>query len=889
MNKKMFRLSAISAAVLLALTGCDSNSNSSSDPVAATPVASAPTPTPTPAPTPADQPPTASNVTISGVKQGISVSGELLGNDPDGDSLTYSFSEKDKTISSVDGVYTFSHGELSVNGNQFEYTSISGQDASITYTVTANGASASAKIEIIADIPPTANTVTIDGAKQWIPISVELLGNDEDGDELVYSFSENGVAVNEVDGIYTFSHGELKEEDGQFEYRSISGQDATITYTVTANDISTSATIDFLNVANDPLAYQQWHLRNTGQKSYALSEQMAQGLVDAGFYTPVEAAEALAEGEAEELVAGEDMNVAAAYAQGVTGAGVTAVVVDSGLEIRHEDLIDNVLVNRSLNLAVSANDRTDPTSLSNSGDHGTSVAGLIAAKGWNNIGSRGTSPDTGLIGMNYLGGDTIEQTELLIHGFPGSGISTSEEISAFNRSYGITWPAFIAYSALDEAIESYPNLMLRSGKGALNIKSNGNSFRSGGREGSFCKDNGAKDLGLTCYSTAFEPSQAHPYYLSVAAVNANGKHTSYSTAGASTMVSAPAGEYGRWAPAMVTTDQMTCINGYSGFNGGTISAWGGAYGEDFAASQFPFNYPGHPENVSCNYTSTFNGTSSAAPNASGVVSLILSANPELTWRDVRHILASTSTLIDAENEKVKLTLPDGSFFAHDGWVENAAGYNFNNLYGFGRVDAGAAVAKALDYSENLGEQIITEWKGLGSTAGEEALQATIPDNSAIGVTRKIEVTEDIIIEAMQFEFDIRNDDMGSFVNDNLLSSAGNDLALEVVSPSGTRSVLLSSKQALLEASWSSANGYSEGYILDGAVFLSNAFYGENARGTWTIKALDTGDTNFEFSDTEDLVILVNEETEEKPTGMINNPVESVLEGVSLRTFGRAAQ
>ncbi|MDP5211421.1 serine protease, partial [Microbulbifer sp. 2205BS26-8] len=84
-------------------------------------------------------------------------------------------------------------------------------------------------------------------------------------------------------------------------------------------------------------------------------------------------------------------------------------------------------------------------------------AGLIAAKGWNNIGSRGVAPDTGLIGMNYLGVDKIAQTELLIHGFPGSGISADEEISAFNRSYGHTTPAFYTYSVLDEAIESYPN------------------------------------------------------------------------------------------------------------------------------------------------------------------------------------------------------------------------------------------------------------------------------------------------------------------------------------------------------------------------------------------------------------------------------------------------
>ncbi|WP_444918127.1 S8 family serine peptidase [Microbulbifer sp. JMSA003] len=875
MNKKIFQFSAIHAAILLTLSGCGSDSSSSGA---------------SPTPEPADIPPTASTVTIEGVKQSVPVSGILLGNDEDGDTLTYSFSGDDGTIDPVDGVYTFSHGQLTLSGDQFEYTSASGEDASITYTVTANGASASSTIEIIADIPPTAADVTVDGAKQWIPISGELQGNDQDGDALTFSFSENEAAVNPVDDIYTFSHGELTLNENQFEYTSFSGENASISYTVTANDSSASAVIEIINVASDPLAYQQWHLRNTGQRAFALSDSVPQGMVDIGFYTSEYASEKYETHLAEELIAGEDMNVAASYAQGVTGTGVTAVVVDSGLEIRHEDLIDNVLVNRSLNLSELASDRTDPTSLSNSGDHGTSVAGLIAAKGWNNIGTRGVAPDTGLIGMNYLGDETIEQTELLIHGFPGSGISTDEEISAFNRSYGITWPGSIGYSYLDEAIESYPNLVLRNGKGALNIKSNGNGFEGGSRDGYLCEVNGAVALGLTCHNAAFESSQAHPYYLGIAAVNANGKHTSYSTAGASTMVSAPAGEYGRWAPAMVTTDQMTCINGYSGFNGGTISAWGEVYGLDFVTSQFPFNYPGHPENTSCNYTSTFNGTSSAAPNTSGVVSLILSANPDLTWRDVRHILASTSTLIDPDNEAVEITIGEDSFIAHDGWVENAAGYQFNNLYGFGRVDAGAAVNMALNYSEDLGEQVITEWQGLGSTAGEAALEETIPDNSANGVSLQIEVAEDITIEAMQFEFDIRNDDMGYLLNETSLSSAGNDLALEVISPSGTRSVLLSSKQALLNPSWSSADGFSMGYILNGAVFLSNAFYGENAKGTWTFKALDTGETNLEFVDTENLsTIVINEETEELPTGLINNPVESVLEGVSLRTFGRAAQ
>jgi subtilisin family serine protease/subtilisin-like proprotein convertase family protein len=737
------------------------------------------------------------------------------------------------------------------------------------------------------DIEPTAENVVINSAKQWVPVTGTLLGEDLDGDALTYSFTEDGATIASSNGIYTFSHGLLTLSGDQFSYISTTGEATSIDYTVTANDKTASAVIDITEVATDPLAVQQWHLRNTGQKAYSLSDEMKQGLIDltVGYGNGTEEEQTayydtlFAELELSELVAGEDMNVTAAYALGVTGEGVTAVVVDSGLEINHEDLTDNVVPNRSLNLIDGSTQVTDPTSTDNDGDHGTSVAGLIAAKGWNDIGTRGVAPDTGLIGMNYLSGETnIEQEELLVHGFPGSGISESEEISAFNRSYGITFPTYIGYSVLDETIESYPNLYLRSGKGALNVKSSGNSFGGGSSEGSLCEDNGANDLGLTCYNGAFEPSQAHPYYMSIAAVNANGTHTSYSTAGANVMVSAPSGEYGRYSPAMVTTDQMTCINGYSGFNGSTIAAWSAAYGEEFTASQFPFNYPGHEDNASCNYTSTFNGTSSAAPNASGVVSLILSANTDLTWRDVRHILAATSTKNDAEDEAVELTIGDGSFVAHQGWVENAAGYNFNNLYGFGRVDAGAAVEMAKSYAVDLGEQTITDWQGMGSVIdGETALSLDIPDNDATGLVQTIEVTDELTIEGMQFKFDISNVDMGFGLADGTQTSAGNDLAIEVTSPAGTKSVLLSSKQALFYPAYSFTEGWHVGYVLKEAVFLSNAFYGESAQGTWSIRLLDAGETNITLSDGGANGLAV--------TGISNNASDSVLEGISLRTFG----
>jgi subtilisin family serine protease/subtilisin-like proprotein convertase family protein len=742
----------------------------------------------------------------------------------------------------------------------------------------------------VKDSAPVVNDIIVNDLKQWVPVSTKFNATDADNDLLSFSFFENGTVVTRENGVYTFSHGILESRNFEsFQYISVTGEDAVIDFTVSAKGKSASAKIIINNVLTDPLANQQWHLRNTGQKAYALSDEMKQGLInlyvsDRG-YTEEEAKakfdEEFAEAELDMLVPGQDMNVAKAISLGATGQGMTAVVVDSGLEILHEDLIDNVIPNRSLNLNATVTNRTDPTSTSMKGDHGTSVAGLIAAKGWNGKGGRGVAPDASLIGMNYLGSGKIPQADIIAHGFPGSGISKNENIAVFNRSYGITFPTFIGYSELDEAIESYPNLVLRSGKGALNMKSSGNSFEDGGDEGTLCADNGANDLGLTCYNGAFEPSQGHPYYLSIAAVNSNGKHTSYSTAGANLLVSAPSGEYGRWAPAMVTTDQMTCINGYSGFNGGSIAAWSKAYGEDFAASQFPFNFPGHADNATCNYTSTFNGTSSAAPNASGVVALILSANPSLTWRDVRHILASTSTLIDADNEKVTLSIGDDEFSAHDGWVKNAAGFSFNNLYGFGRVDAGAAVAMAKSYKAELGEQVISEWQGEGSVIGEPALTAQIPDNDANGLTQEFEVTENVTVEAMQFKFDVSNEDMSFGLPDNTQTTAGVDLAIEVTSPAGTRSVLLSSKQALMFPAYDFSAGWQIGYILKNAVMLSNAFYGENAKGTWKIRLIDTSDKSFASSDAGDNGLGT--------TGFTNNATPSVLEGVSLRVFGHAGQ
>lgn len=732
---------------------------------------------------------------------------------------------------------------------------------------------------------PTAVNISIAAGKSWLPQSGAFKATDIDGDNLqVIDLIEGSGSIKPVNGVYHLKGGTLTIQGLDFTYTPVQGQASTLQYVVSDGTLTNSASLTIPAAATDPLLNQQWHLRNTGQKAYALGEGLYDYLVDSFQAQGLSAEEAVKLAKTRManwekiLVPGEDMNIAAAYSQGATGQNVIAVVVDSGLEIAHEDLEANILPNRSLNFVEGAINPTDPTSSAIDGDHGTSVAGLIAAVGWNGKGGHGVAPDAKLIGMNYL----EAQTELgfyLSHGVAGSGITPNEPVAVFNRSYGLTYPTALSYDEIEEALHEFSAIQLRSGKGAVNTKSSGNAFLSGGSklENNFCSASGANALGLTCYNANMENSQASPYYFSIGAVNSDGKHTSYSTAGANLLVVAPAGEYGDTAPAMVTTDQMTCLRGYSSF--ASADFYNDYFGPGYFKAVYPFNNPGHEDNSSCNYTNSFNGTSSAAPNTAGVVSLILSANPALTYRDVRHILASTSTKVDVNNAPVRLTLPDGEFVAHGGWVKNKAGFEHNNLYGFGRVNAGKAVEMAKSYKTSLGELKLADWTGLGIYAAKaEKLDTVVPDNSAKGADFSIDVADDITLEGVQFRLTVANSEMTLGVDakgalyKEFHTTAGADLAIEVTSPQGTRSVLLSSKQALIMPA--AGVDFFPGYILKDSVMLSQAFYGEKAKGTWKIKVLDANGADIDANGG----LL-------KTKGYLNNTALSTVEGVAIRVFG----
>ena len=194
---------------------------------------------------------------------------------------------------------------------------------------------------------------------------------------------------------------------------------------------------------------------------------------------------------------------------------------------------------------------------------------------------------------------------------------------------------------------------LRAEKGAIYVKSSGNDWAT--------TNNANNDSDMPNWDANFDYQTSEPEVITVGALNADDTRSSYSTPGASLWISSYGGEYGynqshfnsqgvnwngetsRLNPAIMTTDQSSCSKGYVSSNADGVSGY-----EPNEFNDFSGDYSG---NSSCNYTSNFNGTSSAAPNVSGVIALMLEKNPNLTWRDVRHILASTATQVDASSSK----------------------------------------------------------------------------------------------------------------------------------------------------------------------------------------------------------------------------------------------
>lgn len=522
-----------------------------------------------------------------------------------------------------------------------------------------------------------------------------------------------------------------------------------------------------ITVDGDPLVSYAWHIQNTGQKTFSLGA----------------------------ATTGQDFDLIEALALGFTGLGVKIAVSDEGVEIGHEDLTANLIVGASKDyLSGGSPWLGDPTPTDPDMGHGTGVTGIMVAEGWNNIGTRGMAPNAQYASFNFL--ESSMTLAMQVDQADGN-------FDIFNYSYG--YPQCL-YTAMDDTYREHLRSESQTGRGGLGpiyVHASGNNYAG---DLSDCASVPA-DTGYYVGNSNFDGETTEPYMIVVSATNATGKRASYSSPGANVWVAGLGGEFGTSSPAILSTDLSSCTDGFS-----TTSSTANSFDKGLLSL-----------NSSCNYMSTMNGTSAATPSVSAVVALILEANPALGWRDVKHIFATTSDVVDTATtvrfHPLGISSPTGHTYQR-GWVTNAAGYRFNNHYGFGRVNAKSAVTAAAAYGALLPDFVETEspydaaWYYQSGT-----VNLSIPDYSATGVSSTLNVKHNLVVEAVQIRVNLNH----IFVT---------DVGLELTSPSGTKSIILNINSGILES------GFTD------AVFLSNAFYGESSRGNWTLKAVDgfTDDT-----------------------------------------------
>ncbi|MGB0473885.1 MAG: S8 family serine peptidase [Porticoccaceae bacterium] len=255
--------------------------------------------------------------------------------------------------------------------------------------------------------------------------------------------------------------------------------------------------------------------------------------------------------------------------------------------------------------------------------------------------------------------------------------------------------------------------------------------------------------------------------ITVGAANKDGTMAGFSTPGANVLVSS-------YGVGMVTTDRL----GGLGVSGG-------------------------------DYFGNFSGTSASAPMVSGIVALMLEANPNLGYRDVQKILAYSTTHPDGQDWKVN---------GASDW--NLGGLKFNDKAGFGLVDAYTAVQLARTWTETN-----TSINEISASARKFGMIESIPDGDGSSYSMTFDIDSNLSVEHVELGVDLRHQRMG-------------DLTITLTSPDGTVSTLMDRATVNSERPFGLSgqdSGVPTHLLWD---FSSVQFWGEQATGNWTVTVTD---------------------------------------------------
>ena len=180
------------------------------------------------------------------------------------------------------------------------------------------------------------------------------------------------------------------------------------------------------------------------------------------------------------------------------------------------------------------------------------------------------------------------------------------------------------------------------------------------------------------------------------------------------------------------------------------------------------------------------------------MALVLQANPDLTWRDVQHLIVHTARKTSDMDQ---------------GWKRNAAGIAFNHKFGFGLLDAGAMVDAALKWTNVAAQHVCT-------IKGSMPSESHITSQGQVVLRLKTDAckgTPNFVkkLEHVQVVLSVEHRRRG-------------DVEIEVTSPHKTNSALLSRRPED-----DSKDGFKDW------AFMTLHHWGEGAAGEWTVVVRDT--------------------------------------------------
>jgi subtilisin family serine protease/subtilisin-like proprotein convertase family protein len=332
---------------------------------------------------------------------------------------------------------------------------------------------------------------------------------------------------------------------------------------------------------------------------------------------------------------GPDLNVRSAWPT-VRGRGVTVGIGDVGVELTHPELAQATTNQPHFNFA-RTNSSGGPVSFDLTGTHGTSCAGLVAARDNNQIGMSGVAPEARLASLVVFDANRRLATD---RDLAAAYRHASNQVAIQNHSWGNAGDPQAGPTSLERAGLEDAFRLGRRGLGTVMVRIAGNRRAQAANAND---DGWAND----------------PRAICVAAIRPNGRAATYSNPGASILVSAPGGDND--IGGLFTTD----LSGFAGAN--------------FLGFLPPFEYLSDFRFNSLGMI----GTSAAAPLVSGTVALILEANPAVTVRDVQQIVLLSAQHFDLEDPSLHT---------------NGVGLVVSHNTGFGVTDAGAAVRLAEAWS-----------------------------------------------------------------------------------------------------------------------------------------------------------------------------------------------